>query len=303
MEISQELKSLYSHWPKHTQKPYSSEVELDVDRNIYSDIIQFCNERMAIYEKKNNYISGQLTLDPVLQNYRFCNIYRELDRQTIFYHKLLYPYKDDLDLWFLNMLFCRLVCNTDTITKVGLLNFDKKSNKEVFERLSEHESPKYGNAYIFPISTIQKSKWNTREKFFVYYLPLVIRKISQEIRKFNDLSVVDALSIILPVFKFNLRFHWTEVLIDVSYQYPKYLNLYKEFPIGPGSKPTMTSLNTNKVPEQVCLELVKSIPDNFNYLTFENNRIWLSAENWEGIGCEFRKYTNLKAGKGRIRKY
>ncbi len=38
-------------------------------------------------------------------------------------------------------------------------------------------------------------------------------------------------------------------------------------------------------------------------LTYKNEPIILSAENWEGIGCEFRKYTNLKAGNGRKRLY
>jgi hypothetical protein len=34
---------------------------------------------------------------------------------------------------------------------------------------------------------------------------------------------------------------------------------------------------------------------------YNGKELPLSSENWEGIGCEFRKYTNLLIGKGRKR--
>ena len=77
--------------------------------------------------------------------------------------------------------------------------------------------------------------------------------------------------------------------------------MFKEFPIGPGSIPTMKRLNNKHDPQKVCLSLVTSTPRNFKYLTFSGKKVLLSAENWEGIGCEFRKYTNLKNGDGRKR--
>ncbi len=38
-------------------------------------------------------------------------------------------------------------------------------------------------------------------------------------------------------------------------------------------------------------------------LTVNGEKLFLSAENWEEVGCEFRKYTNLKQGKGSKRIY
>ncbi|MBI2356746.1 hypothetical protein HYV12_01710 [Candidatus Dojkabacteria bacterium] len=302
MELSNELTALYRHWEKHINNR-NEDRKVILNRDVYERIVKFANERMTIYERK---IKGDLppfSTDKILCNYRFCNIYRELDRQTIAFHRLLKPYENNFSLWLLNMLFCRFICNPGTISKVGLLNFERSNNIKVFKKLSSLSSPKYGVAYIFPISTIQKSKYNTREKFFCYYLPTVIKEIAKEIEAFESISVTEALERLLPIFGFNFKFHFTELLIDTAYQYPDKIDLFKRFPIGPGSLPTMNLLNPTQSPEEVCMSLASTHPNKFNYLTINGKKIPLSAENWEGIGCEFRKYTNLNKGDGRKRLY
>lgn len=301
MEIPKRLVELYKHWDFHTKKPQY--LEADLNNEIYNRIIKFSNERMSVYENKELGNKPPFSDDPILNNFRFCNIYRELDRQTIFYQELLKPFTNNFPLWLLNMFFCRLICNTETIYKIGLLSFDHQNNRKVYEKLMNLPSPKYGNAYIFPISTIQRFEYNTREKFFCLHLPKIMKKVSNVIEGFKRESVVNAIDAIVPVFGFNLKFHLTELLIDVAYQYPQYIDLYKEFPIGPGSIPTMKMLNNNMNPQKVCLNLVHSVPKNFNYLTLNGEHIYLSAENWEGIGCEYRKYKSLLNGNGRKRRY
>lgn len=256
----------------------------------------FATKRMHIWEKVT-------VVDPILTKFRFCNVYRELDRQTIEFHTLLKPLADTFDLWLLNMAFCRMVCNPNTINSVGLLSFDESRNRQVFTKLRNLPSPKYGTAYIFPISAIMHSAYPTREEFFCLYLPKVMQSCAQVIRLFSKSSVEDALPQVLPVFGFNLSFHWTEILIDVAYQYPHLIDLFRAFPVGPGSRPTMQQLNARELPVDVCLSLSGSLVPNFPYLTLNGQRIWLSCENWEGIGCEFRKYSNLKLGCGRRRIY
>lgn len=298
MELPSELKDLYKHWDLHTQfVPQSA--ELSVNQEVLSEIEVFVAERMRIWEKKTSGQPQPFTNDQVLAKYRFCNIYRELDRQTIEIHQLLQPLQSDFPVWLLNILFCRLICNIETVKKVGLLSLDGDNNLEVFHNLKSLRSPKYGTAYVFPISAIMRSLYPTREEFFCLYLPTIAEKIAAIINTFDRISVVGALELILPPFKFNLRFHWTEVLIDVAYQFPERINLFKEFPIGPGSLPTMKSLSSTD-PVQTCADLTSL---GQGYLTYQDKKIYLSAENWEGIGCEFRKYTNLLLGTGRRRKY
>lgn len=302
-EIPVELRNLYKHWEKHTNNINKENgIERKIDKNILKEIQLFASERMHIWKKRSENQQPPYTKDTILQDYRFCNIYRELDRQTIEIHTLLKPLQEDFDLWLLNLFFFRFVCNTTTVKEVGFLSYERTNNEGVYEKLLHKPRPKYGSAYVFPISIIQRSKYPTRESFFCLYLPQIMQKISGEIRTFNNLSVADAVEKITTVLGFNFRFHTTEILIDVAYQYPEYINLFDRFPIGPGSKPTMKMMS-EKEPEQTCLTLTGYMMSDFPYLMYDNKPVLLSAENWEGIGCEFRKYMNIKKGVGRKRKY
>ena len=302
MEISDKFKNIYRHWKYHTNSPFSpTSPKIDLDKSYLDQIGKFAIARMKIWEKIERRFNPPFTVDPILQRYRFCNIYRELDKQTIEYHTLLYDIRDNLDLWLLNMMFCRLICRYETIGHIGLLSYDRRNNEKVFEKLKALPSPKYGTAYVFPISVIMRSRYPSREQFFCFYLPKIMKSCIKVIRLFDRIGVADGVEKVLPVFKYNLRFHWTEALIDLAYQYPQYIDLFKRFPIGPGSTPTMRILNKTANPENTCLALMRAGFKNFPYLSYGRKQVWLSAENWEGICCEFRKYDNLQHGKGRKR--
>jgi hypothetical protein len=174
------------------------------------------------------------------------------------------------------------------------------------KKLKRLDKPKFGNAYVFPISTIQNSPWSTREEFISNYVPVVIEAVAQVILSKKNRTVNQLLADILPVFGFNHKFLWTEVLIDVHYQYPELVDLSKDFYIGPGAKPSLEYLKNDEANE--LNEILNTLSLNYKYiegvnLKLDQKKIPLSAENWEGICCEFRKYRNLKAGKGRRRLY
>jgi len=303
MEIPTYLKGLYKHWKSHSEHQIDNNQVIKLDAGVLNSIQKFAVKRQNIWERKIKKQKPPLTKDLILQKYKFCNVYRELDRQTIEIHELLKKLEHDLDLWLLNVVFCRFVCNVNTINKVGLLSFSLANNKKVYKKLLDLPSPKYGSAYIFPVSLIMRSSYPTREKFFCMYLPKVMKRCGKIIRGLNNKSVVEALDELLPVFGFNFKFHWTEVLIDVAYQFPKLMNLYDRFPIGPGAKPTMKTLIKGIHPETTCLALTQTTFNNFPYLTYKSKPVLLSSENWEGIGCEYRKYSNLTRGRGRRRLY
>jgi len=317
MEIPQEPGGLYRHWEKHVQRaakinavarklaegPERGDQTELVDQRLLKRITEFACERMLVWERRQKSLPAPWTIDPVIQNYRFCNIYRELDKQTIEFHRLLAGLRGDFDLWLLNMFFCRMICRPETVRRAGLISYDEKNNRRVYENLLAVERPRFGNAYVFPVSTILRGEFPTREKFLCFYLPRVMKRVAATVGGFREMNVYDALEKVLPLFGVRLYFLWTEVLIDTAYQYPDLLDLFGRFPIGPGSRPTMKKLNDRLDPEDVCLLLVKQQLKNFPYLTFKGRAVGLSAENWEGIGCEFRKYSNLAAGVGRKRKF
>lgn len=304
MEIPAELKSLYSHWPKHTTPPNNlSQPNVELNAEVLNDVIEFSRQRMFAWENKIAGHPKPYSSDPILAQFRFCNIYRELDAQTIQIHRDISQFKDNFNLWLLNLAFHRFICRPQTVAEVGHLSFDMKNNLEVMRKLQQLPRPKYGTAYVFPISVIQRSQFPTREEFFCLYLPQIIPTIAQLIESFSHTTVNAALTKILPVFGFNFKFHWTEILIDVAYQFPKKINLFSDFHVGPGAIPTLDKLSDSQDPNAGLNQLATTEMPDFPYLTYEDKPVYLSAENWEGICCEYRKYTNLQDGKGRRRRY
>lgn len=301
MEISEQLKSLYKHWGKHVEPAQSASPHANIDEKLLHEIATFITERMRIWERKISGIQPPFTSDKILAKYRFCNIYRELDRQTIQIHTMLTDISNDFELWLLNLLYLRFVCRPDTVADTGFLSYG--DNSKVLKKLISHPRPKYGTAYIFPISAIYKSGYTTREHFFCSYLPKVTRKLAAEIDLMNNCTVNEALERLLPILGVNMRFHMTEVLIDVAYQFPEKLDLFKDFHVGPGALPTLQRLSAQFSPTELLNSLSQFRIEGFPYLTYNGKEIPLSAENWEGIACEFRKYSNLKAGRGRKRVY
>lgn len=295
MELPKQLKTLYRHWSEHVAVPPTERIAIP------DDMQRFIAERIAIWERKTLGATPPYTTDPILANFRFCNILRECDRQTIEYHTLLNPLRDDFPRWLMNMFYCRMVARPETVRTVGLLTFNPDENDALYQRLMASARPRYGTPYVFPVSVIQRSTTPTRELFIARHLPAVMNDIAREIHTWNRRSVYDGVAAILPLFGYNLTFLWTETLIDTAYQFPQHIDLFARFPIGPGAAPTFNRIAPSADASQFVAQLAAThtpVP-----ITYNGNPLCLSAENWEGIGCEFRKYTNLKAGKGRRRVY
>ncbi|HXK38021.1 MAG TPA: nucleotide kinase domain-containing protein [Candidatus Paceibacterota bacterium] len=302
MELPAHLKALYRHWPLHlAYSEISSDLPTGIDLALLSQIESFTHERINIWKKKVSGAQPPYTTDPILDKYRFCNIFREFDRQTIAFHELLNPLRDNFPLWLLNMFYLRMTASIETPKVTGLLSYDAAENAEFLKRLLSSPRPRFGTPYIFPVSTIMRSNTPTREEFIAYHLPAVMKSVAKEIETWNKVSVFDGVKKITPLFGYNINFLWTEVLIDVAYQYPEHINLFAQFPIGPGSLPTMKHLGNAKDPSLLVVDLSQYSLD--VGITFNGEPLRLSAENWEGIGCEFRKYTNLSLGNGRKRLY
>ena len=294
-ELPEHLKKMYRHWGEHTTNTPGS------TKGIPENLLWFIHERVQIWEKKTSGQQPPFTDDLIMSTFRFCNIFREMDRQTIAIHTQLNPLRDDFPLWLVNMFYARMVARPETMQAVGLLSFDKKENEKWYQRLIHSPRPRYGTPYVFPVSVIQRSNTPTRELFLANYLPTVIPKVAREIQSWNKQPVYEGVEKVLQLFSYRLHFLWTEVLIDVAYQFPQYIDLFKRFPIGPGSAPTFATLSPHGDPSLFAQELAdKNITTS---ITYNGLPLRLSAENWEGIGCEFRKYTNLTNGHGRRRTY
>ena len=85
-------------------------------------LLYWIRERQKIFEKKEAGKKWPWTKDEILQSYRFCNVYREQDTETIWIHKhWLMPNKygqDDPDAWFA-MCVARFINWHTTLDKIG----------------------------------------------------------------------------------------------------------------------------------------------------------------------------------------
>ena len=83
------------------------------------DLVRFIKERHAVYLRKERGDPWPWTEDPILQKYRFCNVYRNLDRQSkLIQDNWLHPHNKDSDVWFA-MVVARLVNWWPTLQEVG----------------------------------------------------------------------------------------------------------------------------------------------------------------------------------------
>ena len=84
-----------------------------------SDLVTFIIARHAIYVARQQEYSKPWTKDPILQQYRFCNVYRELDTVTQWIaSNWRDPNHEHEDLWFA-MAVARWVNWPDTLEAIG----------------------------------------------------------------------------------------------------------------------------------------------------------------------------------------
>jgi len=83
------------------------------------DLFAFIQERYAILKRRQAGLPKPWTQDPILQNYRFCNVYREDDTVTQWIAKnWRNPNTKDGDVWFA-MAVARFVNWPETLAEVG----------------------------------------------------------------------------------------------------------------------------------------------------------------------------------------
>lgn len=115
---------------------------------------------------------GPLTADPVLGRYRFCNVFRELDRVTVWIREnIREPYADHPDLWFM-LAIARTVNWPPTLQELidspqgwpGHSRFEPQHLGDVLDRLSATGTKVYTGAYMIRAESNPKAEWRSWTK-------------------------------------------------------------------------------------------------------------------------------------------
>lgn len=128
---------------------------MKVRQKVFDTYWQFAAERQNIFFKKLQGKTPPYTQDPILQTYKFCNVYRASDRVSQFLIKnVIYSHKiDEKDTLFRIFLF-RLLNRIETwiklekiLGRISLKNFNFVTYSKALQKISDN-GPVYGNAFI-----------------------------------------------------------------------------------------------------------------------------------------------------------
>ena len=116
---------------------------------MYDNFFNFISERHLIYLKKTANMSFPWTRDKILQEYSFCNVFRELDRVTIWIRKnWREPYADHPNLPFA-MAMARQINWPDTLEEVGFPEeWNPDRAKDIMFARQKRKQKVYTGAYM-----------------------------------------------------------------------------------------------------------------------------------------------------------
>lgn len=126
------------------------------------ELFAFIRERHNIYTLKAAGAPKPWTTDPILQKYKFCNVYRELDTQTKWFaENWRVAHTDSSDLWFASLVF-RFINWHETCGEIGYpVPFDIARRCKFIDVLEARKKARkkiYSGAYMISTHGVKESK-------------------------------------------------------------------------------------------------------------------------------------------------
>lgn len=272
--------------------------------------VAFIVERHSIYMRRQGGHPKPWTEDPILQSFRFCNVYRELDTVTLWIsNEWRFRYRKDEDLWFA-MVVARLVNWPDTLAELMPAVFTLDTKKVQWDEgkfiRAMHRRRKQGEkvftgAYIVSTNGVATDKADYIGK---KVLTKMWRK-REELRP-REGDTLEAFHTRLTSFMGMGSFIAGQVVADIKYAEPlaRASDWHTWAAKGPGSSRGLNRVCGNERDErwkpahwlQVLQEL-QEVVNPMLPLQWEK----LHAQDLQNCLCEFDKYMRVTLGEGRPR--
>ena len=266
------------------------------------------------------------TLDEILAKFKFCNVYRELDKCTLYILNKLKSIDDRRKIFF-NVVFFRFFNRTNLYEDLGIkpfLTLDLGLKNKIIYGFKEKEEKGlsvFNNAYIISSNKKGEKKYKT----VINIIEKLSGNVESLIAEIDKSKTPDESFEVIKKIPLVGSFLANEIWTDLTY-----FRFFKQgwtdndfVSIGPGSKWGLELVYGRKLKRKdemqklrclynlqndVLLNVNKSLgeKDSWGRIFYGgafSNIPYLSITNIEGSLCEFRKYLNLKRGIGRRRYY
>jgi hypothetical protein len=261
------------------------------------ELFKFIEERHAIFERKVRGLPKPWTKDKILQDYRFCNVYRELDTQTIWFAE--HWRRKDPDLWFASLVF-RCVNWSETTEEIGYpVPFSRGRFERVLYTRGTAGKKVYNGAYMISTHGAKEAKYK--------YLGNSLHKIWTEretirYRKGEHLSVFHER--LMSCFDVG-SFLAAQVVADCKYigDMKKAPDWYTFAASGPGSRRGLNRIYGRDVKsvwhEDMWRFKLTQLHKAVEPLAEKAGMRPLDAQDLQNCLCEFDKYERVRLGEGR----
>lgn len=260
--------------------------------------VAFIKERYAIYERRKAGAPKPWTKDKILQSYRFCNVYRELDTVTKWINdNWRVPHRHDPNLWFA-MCVARLVNWPGTLAEMRYpVAWDRKRFIRTIHKIQAEGRKAYSGAYI--VST-NGSKQDKAEYLAQHVLtPLWNARTMMQPRKEDTL---EAFYERLRAFNGMGSFLAAQVVADIKYVDPlKAAKDWRTFAAsGPGSRRGLNRLFNRPTEEPYKeAEWREDARAVWQRIGPRLERMPLMhMQDLQNCLCEFDKYERTRKGEG-----
>jgi 5-hmdU DNA kinase-like protein len=269
-------------------------------QNKVDDLFAFMKERYAIYQSRKKGDPKPWTKDPILQKYKFCNVYREDDRVTRWIAKnWRTPNKDNPDLWFA-MCVARYVNLPYTLEMLGFpIPWKPEHFKQTLTDIKEQGHQVFTGAYI--VHSLGPKIPYLANKVFT---PMWVNRDIIRPKKSDTLE------------RFFTRLRWYQgmgsfmagqVVADMKYVKPlsKAKDWWTWAAVGPGSARGLNRVygfpKERKIKQDEWLHAIQHLRGELEPRLADADMPEMHAQDMQSCLCEYDKMCRVRNGEGRPR--